>query len=381
MSSAVIANMRPTVATTTTPVVQGPGANIHVISALPEGFPKTLDNQLVWSGSTLKESDYVTQLTKSDITELEAALKHFKDLELDGDDVNRETFPLVSLATKLDTLRRDVYHGRGFVLIRGLDLNKYTTEDSTIIYLGVQSYIANERGRQDRTGNMLVHIKAYESNEVCMKHHRHSAEAITFHTEESCDAVGWLTRDTAITGGKCIIASAYTVYNRIAATRPDLIRTLAKGDWPFAFPKFHCRPIIFNEGGRLITNFGRAPLIGNVIHPRPSSMPSINQQQMEALNAIERVAKETQLEFQTRRGDIHFINNMAVLHRREAFTDGSHRRHLVRTWLRNSEDGWEIPRPLASDFKKTFDDKLLRVYHPVPLPALFDSAILRTHTN
>ena len=46
--------------------------------------------------------------------------------------------------------------------------------------------------------------------------------------------VSWLTRSTAATGGKCIIASAYTVYNVLAATRPDLVRTLARSDWPFA---------------------------------------------------------------------------------------------------------------------------------------------------
>lgn len=56
----------------------------------------------------------------------------------------------------------------------------------------------------------------------------------TFHNEEAGDVVGWLTRSTAAVGGRCIIASAYTVYNVLAATRPDVIRTLARSDWPFA---------------------------------------------------------------------------------------------------------------------------------------------------
>ncbi len=55
-----------------------------------------------------------------------------------------------------------------------------------------------------------------------------------FHNEESGDVVGWLTRSTAAAGGKCIIASAYTIYNTLAASRPDLIRLLARSDWPFA---------------------------------------------------------------------------------------------------------------------------------------------------
>lgn len=56
----------------------------------------------------------------------------------------------------------------------------------------------------------------------------------TFHNEEAGDIVSWLTRATAATGGKCIISSAYTVYNVLAASRPDLIRILARSDWPFA---------------------------------------------------------------------------------------------------------------------------------------------------
>lgn len=56
----------------------------------------------------------------------------------------------------------------------------------------------------------------------------------TFHTEEAADVVSWLTRSTAASGGKCIIASGHTIYNVLAATRPDMIRLLARSDWPFA---------------------------------------------------------------------------------------------------------------------------------------------------
>lgn len=38
-----------------------------------------------------------------------------------------------------------VYHGRGFVVLRGLKPSSYTDEDNVIIYLGVTSYIASER--------------------------------------------------------------------------------------------------------------------------------------------------------------------------------------------------------------------------------------------
>ncbi|KAG6037908.1 hypothetical protein E4U19_001492 [Claviceps sp. Clav32 group G5] len=59
-------------------------------------------------------------------------------------------------------------------------------------------------------------------------HHRHSTSPITFHNEEAGDVVSWLTRSMATAGGKCIIASSYAIYNALFASRPDLLRGLAR---------------------------------------------------------------------------------------------------------------------------------------------------------
>ena len=77
------------------------------------------------------------------------------ELELDGDRVASENFPLSTLGPKLRELSKEIYGGKGFCLIRGLDLEKYSVEQYTAMYLGIQSYIASERGRQDRNGNIL----------------------------------------------------------------------------------------------------------------------------------------------------------------------------------------------------------------------------------
>jgi len=76
-------------------------------------------------------------------------------LELDGNLVNQENFPLPTLGAKLRALSLDIHSGRGFHVIRGLNPDDYSVEDLTIIWLGVQSYIADQFGRQDDRGNML----------------------------------------------------------------------------------------------------------------------------------------------------------------------------------------------------------------------------------
>ncbi|KAK4191763.1 hypothetical protein QBC35DRAFT_374806 [Podospora australis] len=345
------------------------------VPSLPAGFPAKFDSELAWDGPSLGKSlDYRLVLTDDELSEILAAVKWYKTLRRDGDRVDKTSFPLPTLGPKLEKLSRDLYYGKGVCVIRGINPASYSTEDLTLAYLGVQSYIAEQRGRQDKRGNMLVHIVADNSNKQAAEHHRHSNKSITFHNEEAGDVVSWLTRSTAAAGGKCILASAYTVYNILAAARPDIIRTLARSDWPFALPHFQCRPIIFHQDNKLIMNFGRAALLGNEAHPRPKHLPSLTNRQVEALDAIEVIAKATQLEIQTQAGDMHFINNLAVLHRREGFVDGeasTEKRHLVRMRLRSAQHGWTIPQVLEHEWDEAFKAQGTKHWHLEPMPSSF----------
>lgn len=121
-------------------------------------------------------------------------------------------------------------------------------------------------------------------------------------------------------------------------------------------------------------NFGRAALLGSEAHPRAAHLPSVTRRQMEALDAIETIAQATQLEIQTQAGDMHFINNLTVLHRREGFVNGEsakEKRHLVRMRLRSAEQGWSIPRELESEWHEAFNDEDVKQWHPEPMPLYF----------
>ncbi|KAF6518019.1 hypothetical protein HZS61_002097 [Fusarium oxysporum f. sp. conglutinans] len=170
-------------------------------------FPQLIDLPGAWHGNQFSdESEYVYNLSSHEVEEIENALCHFKD----------------------------VHEGKGFGLVRGINPLDYSAEDLTMMYLGVQSYIANLRGRQDEKGNMLVHVVADNSSNLSSQHHRHSTSEITFHNEESGDIVSWLTRSTAASGGRCIIASGYAVYNILNRHHPASIRQLSQPKWVFA---------------------------------------------------------------------------------------------------------------------------------------------------
>jgi hypothetical protein len=94
-----------------------------------------------------------------------------------------------------------------------------------------------------------------------------------------------------------------------------------------------------------------------------------------------------ELKIATRRGDLHFVNNLAVLHRRDDFVDDDNdegtrdgeiagdgmkkKRHLVRMRIRNEEMGWDLPRELEGEWKKAFGDEGERFWHLEPMPEGF----------
>lgn len=76
-------------------------------------------------------------------------------MSLDGTAVNKHNFILPTLGAKLQDLRKEIHTGRGFAVIRGLDAAKFGVGDLTIIYMGIASYISDQIGRQDGSGNAL----------------------------------------------------------------------------------------------------------------------------------------------------------------------------------------------------------------------------------
>jgi hypothetical protein len=69
--------------------------------------------------------------------------------------VNKSTFPLPNLAPRLHEVAETVHNGRGFVVLRGLQPDKYSNIDNILLYLGITSYIAETRGMQDFDGRMI----------------------------------------------------------------------------------------------------------------------------------------------------------------------------------------------------------------------------------
>ena len=154
--------------------------------------------------------------------------------------INPSTFPLPTLHSTLREISHELHHGHGFKVLRGLPVDQHMRQDNIIVYTGISSHIAPVRGRQDNSFNgspadvMLNHIKdlsTINANKGRIGAPAYTTDKQVFHTD-SGDIVALFCLSTAAHGGVSKLASAWRVYNEIAATRPDLIWTLSE-PWTF----------------------------------------------------------------------------------------------------------------------------------------------------
>ncbi|KAF8536098.1 hypothetical protein BDD12DRAFT_781852 [Trichophaea hybrida] len=326
---------------------------------LPEGFPTKLVSPLVWKGSELKSDEWVSTLTAADHEEIVDAMAHFKGLGLPFGQICQKSFPLKSLGRKLRDLSAEIHNGRGFVVVRNFPVDKFDRADCILAYAGISSYIASLRGFSDRSGAVLVHITDISTKEN-VGTPAYTNDKQGFHTDIS-DIVSLLALGVAEKGGSSKLASGYQVYNVLAETRPDLIKTMSE-DWPCdnfgGEPLYYLRPIMyFTSEQRLIMQFFRRSYTGFGSLPRPANIPPITEAQAEALDALHFMSEENSISMDLQKGDIQYINNLSIFHARDAYIDSEeNKRYLLRLWLRDQENGWMIPEKLRKGPGKTWDN-------------------------
>jgi hypothetical protein len=69
--------------------------------------------------------------------------------------ITPETFILPALGPKLRDLKKRLYTGLGFFVLRGLEPGKYNSRTNTILFAGIASYIGEKRAVQYEGGPVL----------------------------------------------------------------------------------------------------------------------------------------------------------------------------------------------------------------------------------
>ena len=125
------------------------------------------------------------------------------------------------------------------------------------------------------------------------------------------------------------------------------------------------------EDGKLIFRFMKAPLTGSSHNePRDPRLKPLTPQQLYALSVVDKIAFKHAIGVPMRTGDMIFINNLALLHARNRYSDGGDarlKRHLTRVIVRDNTNGWKIPEILHEQWRECYNhDTAWEVLDPVP---------------
>lgn len=83
-----------------------------------------------------KDDSWIYHLSEKTIADLEKALVHIQQKGLKAPDFTKADFPIPNLADEIAYFIDELENGKGFLLIRGLPMEKYTVEEASIIYWG-----------------------------------------------------------------------------------------------------------------------------------------------------------------------------------------------------------------------------------------------------
>ncbi|MET4578945.1 TauD/TfdA family dioxygenase [Ottowia thiooxydans] len=296
----------------------------------------------VWSGAELSgQTDWIQHVEPAEIDEIDAMLMAFKGRTTALTDLGRGDFPMPRIARRFAAIRSELEGGRGFALLRGLPVGRYSLEDSRLVFWAMAVHLGDPQ-TQDRLGNRMhsvtnTGLKVDNTNSV---RSYQTDDELTFHNDGG-DAFMLLCLKTAKSGGISKLVSVAKIYNEVLMRRPDLIEVLQA---PFHFDtrdqhptglKVQTSPILNFFDGRLSALYKRRYLLTAQRFPE---VPRLTTAQEEAVQLVEEICNdpEIQMSFSMQPGDIQMANNYSVLHARskyEDYEDPAERRHLLRAWL------------------------------------------------
>ena len=308
----------------------------ETIPSAPVGGPAA------WRGQELaRHDDWRIELTPAQIAELDGLRDDLRARGLTPATLHREDVVLPTLAPTIAMWRRELVDGRGFLVVRGLPVERWGDDDAGLVFWALGLALGRP-GAQNPEGDLLGHVRdtGEDAGNPFVRRYR-TAGDIAYHCDLA-DAVGLLCLRAARAGGASRLVSSVTVYDELARRGPDLVARLfepmcldrrneTKDGGPGWVPVFPCR----FAAGKLRT-FYHSDYFRSVT--RHADVPPFTPQEQELLDLYEAIAAEPalRLDMQFAPGDVQLVSNHVILHARTAYSDApdpTRQRHLLRLWL------------------------------------------------
>lgn len=308
-----------------------------------------ITDQCAWIGQEIAhKTDWIYQLSPHMLNVLDKALGKLEQQNLSAPNFEKSDALIedAEFLKQIYLICNELENGYGFIVIRGLDAEKYNEHQLANIYYLIGLHMGNSV-TQNARGDLMGYVENIGDKNQKMTRVYETNSYLPYHADLS-DVVGLLSIRKAKEGGLSSIVSSSTVYNRILAKYPEYLGYFYHPAWydHLGETEPSLSPIFSYFDGKLACRYLRYYI--ELGHDR-RSVP-LSQVQIDALNIFDQISQDSslRLDMMLEPGDIQFCNNYCVMHSRSSFEDYDEvekRRKLLRLWLKMPN-----ARKLAKDF-------------------------------
>ena len=112
-----------------------------------------------WLGADMARStEWIRPVPATAVAELDAALDGLRRRGLDWPRFGRPDFPLPVFSLELASVLDELERGRGFVLLRGIPVDRYTSVELKNLYWGLGAHLGRARWQNSR-GELIGEVR------------------------------------------------------------------------------------------------------------------------------------------------------------------------------------------------------------------------------
>jgi hypothetical protein len=321
-------------------------AHVHVALHIVKG--ETTTEPHVWLAHTVDDpSAWHHSLSERFLGALDETVLGLRKQPRQRTELSAALEPCAARAEELKPVLAALESGRGFAIVRGLPLERFSRAEVQVCYWLI-SQLLGQPVEQNVQGTLLYDVCDTGQNVRQGARFSVTNAESTFHTDNSfgldvVDYVGLLCLRPAKRGGLSQMVSGYSAYHELLARHAEVLEVLTQpmhierrgGVLPGESPTVQQPVLTRNERGLILRYLRYWIESGHEKIDQP-----LTAAQRQALDTLDAVLNDPALrvEFVLEPGDMYFINNRWILHNRTAFEDyedPDQRRHLVRIWLKS----------------------------------------------
>jgi hypothetical protein len=256
----------------------------------------------------------------------------------------------------------ELENGRGFVLIRGIPIDRYDEPTLCRLYWGIAVHLGDMISQNAR-GDLIGRVEDQGVDINAVNARGYTTNAGLHPHNDSADLVGLLCVRQARQGGESTIASAMAIYNEILASHPEYLDVLyrgfhydVRGEGVTGASKEVTRnrvPVYSYFDGRLSCRYNKRA-IETAAEKMGQPLTDLEQAAIGLIASLT-LDPAMRLSFRLQPGDLQLLNNHMILHARSNFLDWperDRRRLLLRLWVNRREGEG---RQLAPEFANRYN--------------------------